>query len=95
MKAQLQLKNITIYHSRVENLVLEQGFDGVFSRAFASLSDMIQGSEHLCAADGHFYAMKGVYPESELQEITKNYKVLPIQCPGLHSERHLIVISNS
>lgn len=95
VKAQLQLKNVTVYHSRVENLMVEKGFDGVFSRAFASLKDMIDGSQQLCAADGHFYAMKGVYPESELQEITKNYKVLPIQCSGLHSERHLVIISNS
>lgn len=95
VKAQLQLKNVTIYHSRVENLLVEQGFDGVLSRAFASLKDMIEGSEQLCAKEGFFYAMKGVYPETELQEITKNYKVLPIQCSGLQSERHLVVISNS
>lgn len=95
VKAQLKLANVTIYHSRVEKLEVEQGFDGILSRAFATLKDMLEGSEHLCASTGHFFAMKGLYPEVELQEITKNYKVQEIRCPGLHSERHLVIISNS
>lgn len=95
VKTQLQLKNVTVYHSRVENLQVKQKFDGILSRAFASLKDMLDGSEHLCAETGYFFAMKGQYPESELQEIQKPYKVLPITWQGIQSERHLVIISQS
>lgn len=95
VKTQLQLKNVTVYHSRVENLQVKQKFDGILSRAFASLKDMLDGSQHLCAETGYFFAMKGQYPESELQEIQKPYKVLPITWQGIQSERHLVIISQS
>ena len=95
VKNQLALDNVTVVNERVETFRPEQAYDAVLSRAFASLADMLAGSEHFCAASGHFYAMKGQYPESELQEIKKPYKVLPITWPGNHFDRHLIIISQS
>lgn len=93
VKLQLKLDNVTVVNTRVENLQVEEKFDGVLSRAFASLDDMLQGSDHLCKKDGHFFAMKGLVPETQLQAINKPYKVLPITWPGNDSERHLIIIS--
>ena len=92
-KIELQLANIEIFNERVENHQTTECYDGVLSRAFASLEDMISGSEHLCAENGHFYAMKGQYPELELQAITKPYKVQAIDWQENQAERHLIIIS--
>ncbi len=92
-KNELQLENIEIVNQRVEDFHPEFTFDGVLSRAFASLQDMVKGAEHLCAESGHFFAMKGQYPEMELQAIKKPYKVQAINWPGNELERHLIIIS--
>lgn len=95
VKAQLKLNNVQVQNRRIEEFAAHEQFDAVLSRAFASLSDMINGSKHVCEANGFFFAMKGQYPERELQEITKPYKVLPITWPGNQSERHLVIISQS
>lgn len=92
-KQELKLNNIEIINSRVDEYQPEKKFDGVLSRAFATLQDMISGADHLCSAEGNFFAMKGVYPEDELQAISKPYKVEPITWPGNNSERHLVIIS--
>lgn len=95
VKTQLQLNNVTVENRRIEQFDPSQKFDAILSRAFASLNDMITGSESVCDEAGCFFAMKGQYPERELQEITKPYKVLPITWLGNQSERHLVIISQS
>ncbi|MBI2784843.1 MAG: 16S rRNA (guanine(527)-N(7))-methyltransferase RsmG, partial [Legionella longbeachae] len=47
VKRQLNLKNIQIVQFRVENYHPAQGFDTVLSRAFSSLAQMIQWTQHL------------------------------------------------
>lgn len=97
-KTELALDNVTVHHSRVEQHATQHGYDGVLSRAFATLNDMVANSEQLLAEDGLFLAMKGIYPESELKELSeqgKNYTVEAIHklwVPGDSGERHLIVI---
>lgn len=64
----LGLNNIEVENNRVEKFSPAHKFAIVTSRAFASLNDMVQGSEHLLDKKGEFWAMKGVYPDSELLE---------------------------
>lgn len=92
-KQELNLDNVEIVNSRVDEYTPQELFDGVLSRAFATLEDMINGSNHLCKPNGHFIAMKGLYPEDELQAILKPYKVEPIVWAGNTSERHLVIIN--
>ncbi len=98
VKTELALDNVSIHHSRVEKHSTLEGYDGVLSRAFATLSDMVTSSEQLLTDNGLFLAMKGIYPESELKELSemgKNYTVDAchrLQVPGDTGERHLIVI---
>jgi 16S rRNA (guanine527-N7)-methyltransferase len=94
-KSELALSNITVVNQRVEQFRPELEFDAVLSRAFASLEDMLEGTAHLCKKDGYFFAMKGVFPEIELQGIKKPYKVQPIQWLTDDVERHLVSIQNS
>lgn len=95
VKNELNLDNIEIVNGRVENHTPEELFDGILSRAFSSIDDMLNNTEHLCNETGHFYAMKGQYPETELQAITKPYKVQSINWPDNQVERHLIIIKQA
>jgi 16S rRNA (guanine527-N7)-methyltransferase len=95
VKTALGLDNISIHHSRAETFVAEPPFDIVLSRAFASLSDMVESCQHLCAPDGLFLAMKGLYPERELEELGNRCRlsaVHKIQVPGLPEQRHLVAL---
>ncbi|QLB20783.1 16S rRNA (guanine(527)-N(7))-methyltransferase [Vespertiliibacter pulmonis] len=91
---QLGLKNVEPVLSRVENFN-EYQFDGVLSRAFASLKDMVNWCNHLPNSNGRFYALKGQYHMDELEEITQpiqSVEVVRLEVPELVGERHLIVL---
>jgi len=94
----LPLSNVTVVNERVESYMPEQLFAGVVSRAFASIVDMLDGSEHMLVPDGRFYAMKGKLPEDELSALPKGIKVEQVHqllVPGCDAERHLIELSRS
>lgn len=94
---ELGLTNVTPVLSRVEAYQDAQ-FDGVLSRAFASLNDMVNWCYHLPNSAGKFYALKGIYAEAEVQEIEKAVKlenVIPLSVPELVGERHLVVLSKA
>lgn len=59
---ELGLDNVEAVLSRVEEYHPEQPFDGVLSRAFASLKDMTDWCQHLPKQDGYFYALKRALP---------------------------------
>ena len=91
----LSLVNAKEINHRVEKYQPEQSFDIVLSRAFSSISDMLTQCDHLVSDSGCFLAMKGKKPDSELSQITKDYKVVDlsqINVPQVDSERHLIKI---
>ena len=92
---ELGLTNVTPVLSRVEEYQPEDKFDGVLSRAFASLKDMTDWCNHLPKENGHFYALKGIYQEDEINELNKKYtiqEVIELHVPELIGERHLIVL---
>ena len=92
---ELGLTNVEPVLSRVEEYQPEQKFDGVLSRAFASLKDMTYWCHHLPKQDGYFYALKGIYHEDEVQELDKKFEVkdvITLNVPELVGERQLIVL---
>ena len=95
-RCDLGLSNLKEINSRVENHQPEVPYDAVLSRAFTSVADMVKKCSHLLSPEGLFLAMKGKFPQSELSEVGKDYKVNAshtLQVPGVDGERHLIVIS--
>lgn len=93
---QLGLKNVTAVQSRVEDYQPDLKFDGVISRAFASLSDMLNWCGHLPNDQGKFFALKGVYPDAEVANIPAQYQVeniIRLQVPEADGERHLAIIT--
>jgi len=90
---QLKLENVTPVQSRVEKYLVDNVFDGVLSRAFASITDMVTWCEHLIDEKGCFYALKGHYPKDEILLLPKHIKVsasYKLIVPQLTGERHLI-----
>ncbi|WP_455426327.1 16S rRNA (guanine(527)-N(7))-methyltransferase RsmG [Dryocola sp. LX212] len=92
---ELHLENVTPVQSRVEAFPAEPPFDGVISRAFASLTDMVSWCHHLSGPDGKFYALKGLRPDDEIASLPEAFRVeeiVRLQVPKLDGERHLVVI---
>ncbi|APE07437.1 16S rRNA (guanine(527)-N(7))-methyltransferase RsmG [Alteromonas sp. RW2A1] len=94
----LKLTNVTPVNSRVENHVGEKPYDIVLSRAFASLKDMLHWCEHLVDSDGQFLALKGQFPQKEIDEVSDHFLVSDIKnitVPNLDGERHLVWLSKT
>ena len=87
---ELKLKNIQPIQSRIEEYN-EKKFDGVISRAFASLQDMLTWCKHLPNQQGSFYALKG----SDLDAIPAGVTLkqnIKLTIPELNAERRLMII---
>ncbi|MEL4282961.1 MULTISPECIES: 16S rRNA (guanine(527)-N(7))-methyltransferase RsmG [Shewanella] len=92
---ELGIHNISSIESRVEAYQPEQKFDGVLSRAFASIHDMLTWCHHLPAEHGQFYALKGQLSDEEMQQIPAGFVVtetIELQVPRLDEQRHLLKI---
>lgn len=95
---ELSIDNIQPIQSRVEHVPVSQAYDGVLSRAFASLNDMLQWCSHLTDNNGQFLALKGQLHEDELNQIPHQFKLvqsIPLLIPSLQGERHLVVITKN
>jgi len=89
------MTNVEVHHQRCEAYVPALTYDIVLSRAFASITDMLEGCQQLVSHDGVFFAMKGTYPQHELDAMPTNYSLIDceiVQVPGVDAERHLITI---
>ena len=93
---QLKLTNAQPIKSRVEDYQGEIPFDGVLSRAFSSLNDMVCWCSHLISNEhGNFFALKGQYPTDELANLPENINLVSsheIKVPELIGERHVLIL---
>ncbi len=93
VKTALGLDNMAVRHARAEAWMPEARYDVVLSRAFASLSDMVNCCAQLCDAGTRILAMKGRVPDEELAALPASVRlvaVTPLAVPGLKEERHLV-----
>lgn len=94
--AELALTNCVVHRNRIESCGLGASFDGILSRAFASLADMAEACGPLLNTRGALLAMKGQYPDEELSRLPKPYIVKgshALTVPGLAGERHLLILA--
>ncbi|MFT5543674.1 MAG: 16S rRNA (guanine527-N7)-methyltransferase [Glaciecola sp.] len=92
---ELKISNVTAVQTRVEDLDLEKPLDGVLSRAFASLKDMLFWCQNLTDENGLFLALKGQLNQLELDEIPTGFTVVDcvnLAVPNLQGERHLVTL---
>lgn len=90
---ELGLNNAKVICIRVEDWHPAELFDGIISRAYTELGDFLRSTRHLVAEQGRWAAMKGS-PEQELTRLPPGCvvdRVIPLQVPGLHAVRSLVI----
>lgn len=95
-KGELRLSNLSVVHSRLEQYRPGRLFDTVTARAFASLAEMAAGTAHLLAPGGSLLALKGDYPQQELDALPAGFavrEIIALTVPGLEARRHLVRIA--
>ena len=96
VKTQLGLTNIDILNSRVENYSPDRLFEGVVSRAFTRLSNMVSTCRHLLGDNGRLYAMKGSDVQAELDELADDVHIIAchdVRVPGLDEPRYVVELA--
>jgi len=91
----LNLKNVEVICSRIENYEPEIRFNTIVSRAFGSLADFYACSHHLLAPKGCLFAMKGPDPENEISALPAEEvitAIIPLSVPGVTAGRSLVQI---
>lgn len=89
--ASLRLLNLRGLHARVESV--QEEYDVVCSRAFASLKDFTQWSQNALSAQGVWMAMKGKRPDEEIADLPPQVQVFhvePLTVPGLEADRCIV-----
>jgi 16S rRNA (guanine527-N7)-methyltransferase len=92
----LGLMNAEPLQARVEALRPERPFDTVLARAFAPLPQLLQAVAPLCGSDTRVLAMKGKWPQAELDALPAGWQVADshtLTVPGLAEARCLIVLT--
>lgn len=91
----LKLLNVSVYSQRVEEWRPTELFSVVISRAFAELRLFVERCSHLVEPGGVLAAMKGIYPNEEIERLPAGFevqRVVRLNVPGLEAERHLVLI---
>ncbi|MCY4473584.1 MAG: 16S rRNA (guanine(527)-N(7))-methyltransferase RsmG [Kistimonas sp.] len=96
---ELGLNNVTVVHARVEKWQPQERYNLIVSRAFSSLASMVTHTRHLLGSSGLWLAMKGRYPDEEIQELRASCPFVSLL--GCHSltvaacegERHQVILA--
>lgn len=92
---ELGLDNVEGVHSRVG--AVRSVFDTVVARAFATLPDLVSEVGHLCGPDTHILAMKGKWPQEEMDSLPAEWKhdgSHTLTVPGLDEARCVVVLTH-
>jgi 16S rRNA (guanine527-N7)-methyltransferase len=95
---EVPLPNVEAVVARVEEYAPSAPFDIVISRAFSDLATFVDAGMRHLAPEGVLVAMKGVFPDEEVDELPATVRVVAtpaLQVPGLDAERHLIVMARA
>lgn len=98
VKAALGLDNFQVHQARVEQLDPAVKSRQLVSRAFASLKDFVELTQSLAADDARWLAMKGQYPEQELQELPQPFVLkqsYAVEVPAQEGLRHLLILQRN
>ena len=96
VKGKLGIDQIELVNNRVENYQPNEKFDTLVTRAFSSVGQLLELTSHLSGPGTRLLAMKGRYPDSELEQLPEavrsRVKIEKLNVPFLGQERHLILI---
>jgi len=91
--AELKLANVEVVHNRSEDFHTDHCFDSILSRALGTIRMFAETTEHLLCPSGKLIAMKGKYPQEELDDLPGSFKVQDItrlDIKGMDIERHIV-----
>ena len=94
----LGLQNVSVHRARAEDYAPGHGFDTVIARALAALPRLVEMAGHHVGESGVFVAMKGRYPDEELDDFEKQnlpwtHTVTELDVPGLsQGSRHAVLL---
>lgn len=91
----LQIPNLDVVQSRVEDFKPDTGYDLVVSRAYAELDVFLHSTSHLLAIDGEWLAWKGSNVAQEVNRLSMPVEVkeiISISLPDV-PERYLVRIA--
>lgn len=94
----LGLTNVEVLHARVQAVKVAEPFDSVLARAFASLRELVQAAGPLCAPQGRVLAMKGKWPENELEALPAVWQAggsHTLTVPGLEASRCVVLLERA
>ena len=92
----LELENVHPVHARAGEALEDVDFASITARALASLADFAHAARPHCQASTRLLAMKGDYPEQEMEALPEWVKVEAVHAldvPYLHAGRHLVIMS--
>ncbi len=94
---ELGLSNVEVIKHRAEDLDRPAHYALILSRAFATLSEMVDVTAPLLAPDGRWLAMKGAPPDDELRALAARVpgvsaETIALAVPDEDAQRHLVVM---
>lgn len=96
VKRRLNLGNVRPVQARLGKWLVEYKPTCIISRAFSNLAAFLEASKHLASRETMLLAMKGKYPETELEALpawARVHAVEKLAVPGLQEDRHLVIMS--
>ena len=94
----LGMTHLEVVEGRVEDYAPGVEFSTIVSRAFSALALFARRVRHLANPETRVVAIKGRLPAAELAELPDWAKVTAVESydvPGLHAERHVVIMSLS
>ena len=93
VKSELSLINLNVVNARVEDYQPTILFDGVITRAFSSIQNMLLMTQHTIQKNGAWLAMKSKDVKEELEALDQNqYTLISLEVPFINAERYLVKI---
>ncbi len=90
---ELKINNAEVVCTRLEKFQPSYKFSCIISRAYSNLQQFYTQSVHLCASKGCLLAMKGVYPDTEIAQVSGvKIETIALKIPQLAAQRHLIIM---
>jgi len=91
VKSELSLSNLNVVNARVEDYQPTILFDGVITRAFSSIQNMLLMTQHTLKKNGAWLAMKSKDVKEELEALDQNqFTLIPLEVPFINAERYLV-----
>jgi 16S rRNA (guanine527-N7)-methyltransferase len=91
VKSELSLTNLNVVNARVEDYQPTTLFDGVITRAFSSIQNMLLMTQHTLQKNGAWLAMKSKDVKEELEALDQNqFTLIPLEVPFINAERYLV-----